>query len=77
MRQTHHVRSGIPEALKEEIISNSSLDWETGLSYKRFFRIVQDAWISQLRLQEHRELMNMIRDVPEEAPQPFSLRSQF
>ena len=49
------------------MISNLSLDWERGLSYKRFFRIVLDAWVSQLALQRHRDVMKLILRTPEEA----------
>ena len=62
-----HRRSGIPEDVKEKIISSSTRDWESGLSYTRFFRVVLDAWASQLSLHRHRAVMKLIQNTPEEA----------
>ena len=60
-------RSGIPENVKDEVIASLSLDWEKGLPFKRFFRIVRDVWLSQLSLDPRSAVMRLIDTAPQDA----------
>ena len=59
--------SGIPENVKDEVISSCRSDWEEGLSFDRIFKIVRDIWTSQLSLKPRSRLMRLIETAPQDA----------